>query len=220
VGFHTNISSTGQLSGPRVDGYLPRAEDHAARVYGDYCLRIRANGLGCSIRGNNFERHGATIPPNHHACQPKTRKCKHASCVGFGRMSSSREIEGTLSGFFLRRSPWGIRSAVSFPSRPRRRKSEPEPASALVSAVVGSMGGNWRGREHQVFAIYADIGGDFLRKHTRPDALRDGTLFVRVSSSAIAHHLTLLRGEILQRMAPLLPPGIVTDIRTRVGPLG
>ena len=106
------------------------------------------------------------------------------------------------------------------PSRPRRRKSEPQLASALVSAVVGNIGGNWRGREHQVFAVYADIGGDFLRKHTRPDALRDGTLFVRVSSSAIAHHLTLLRGEILQRMAALLPPGMVTDIRTRVGPLG
>ena len=111
-------------------------------------------------------------------------------------------------------------SAVPYPSRPHRRKSDPEPASALVSAVVGSIGGNWRGREHQVFAVYTDIGGDFLRKHTRPDAMRDGTLFVRVSSSAIAHHLTLLRGEILKRMAPLLPPGMVTDIRTRVGPLG
>ena len=109
---------------------------------------------------------------------------------------------------------------MAFPTRPRRRKSEPELASALVSTVVGKIGGSWRGREHKVFAIYADIGGDFLRKHSRPDSLRDGTLFVRVASSAIAHHLTLLRGEILQRMAPLLPPGMVTDIRTRVGPLG
>jgi hypothetical protein len=111
-------------------------------------------------------------------------------------------------------------AAVPFPSRPRRRKSEPELASALVSTVVGNIGGSWRGREQRVFLVYAEIGGDFLRKHTRPDSLRDGTLFVRVSSSAIAHHLTLLRGEILQRMAPLLPPGMVTDIRTRVGPLG
>ena len=109
---------------------------------------------------------------------------------------------------------------MPFPHRPRRRKSEPELASALVSTVVGNIGGSWRGREQRVFLVYADIGGDFLRKHTRPDSLRDGTLFVRVSSSAIAHHLTLLRGEILQRMAPLLPPGMVTDIRTRVGPLG
>ena len=104
--------------------------------------------------------------------------------------------------------------------RIRRRKSEPEHASALVSAVVTSIGGDRRGREQRVFSVYADIGGDFLRKHTRPDALRESTLIVRVSSSSIAHHLTLLRGEILQKMAPLLPPGMVTDIRTRVGTLG
>jgi hypothetical protein len=104
--------------------------------------------------------------------------------------------------------------------RIRRRKSEPEHASALVSAVVASIGGDRRGREQRVFSVYADIGGDFLRKHTCPDSLREGTLIVRVSSSSIAHHLTLLRGEILQRMAPLLPPGMVTDIRTRVGTLG
>jgi hypothetical protein len=83
--------------------------------------------------------------------------------------------------------------------------------------VVASLGGQRRGREQQVFSVYTDIGGDFLRKHSRPDALRDSTLVVRVSSSAIAHHLTLLRGEILKKMAPLLPPGMVTDLRTRVG---
>jgi hypothetical protein len=110
--------------------------------------------------------------------------------------------------------------AVKSAPRPRRRKSEPEHASALVPAVVASIGGEGRGREQQVFSVYSDIGGEFLRKHSRPDALRDRTLIVRVSSSAIAHHLTLLRGEILQKMAPRLPPGMVTDIRTRVGELG
>jgi hypothetical protein len=108
---------------------------------------------------------------------------------------------------------------VKQPTRPRRRKSEPEHASALVSSVVSSIGGERRGREQQVFSVYADIGGEFLRKHSRPDTLRDGTLFIRVSSSAIAHQLTLLRGEILLKMAPLLPPGMVTEIRTRVGQL-
>lgn len=103
--------------------------------------------------------------------------------------------------------------------RPRRGKGQPESAGALVSAVVASIGGERRGREQQVFGVYREIGGDFLRKHSRPDALREGTLVIRVSSSAIAHHLTLLRGEILKKMAPLLPAGMVTDIRTRVGQL-
>jgi hypothetical protein len=84
---------------------------------------------------------------------------------------------------------------------------------------VASIGGDWRGREQKVFAVYADVGGDFLRKNSRPDALRDSTLVVRVPSSAIAHHVTLLRGEILRRMAELLPVGMVADLRTRVGDL-
>ena len=105
------------------------------------------------------------------------------------------------------------------PVRPRRRKSDPVLASEVVSSVVASIGGDRRGREQKVFAVYADIGGEFLRKHSRADALRDHMLVVRVASSAIAHHVTLMRGDILRRMAPLLPPGMVTDLRTRVGEL-
>ncbi len=108
---------------------------------------------------------------------------------------------------------------MKYPPRPRRRKGQPETAGDLLPAVVASIGGERRGREQQVFAVYTDVGGDFLRKHTRPDVLRATTLVVRVSSSAVAHHLTLLRGEILKRMSPLLPAGMVTDIRTRVGEL-
>jgi len=104
--------------------------------------------------------------------------------------------------------------------RPRRRKSEPVSAADVISSVVASIGGDRRGREQRVFAIYADVGGEFLRKNSRADALRDGTLVVRVPSSAIAHHVTLLRGDILRKMATLLPPGMVTDLRTRVGDLG
>ena len=93
-------------------------------------------------------------------------------------------------------------------------------AADVISSVVASIGGDRRGREQRVFAIYADVGGEFLRKNSRADALRDGTLVVRVPSSAIAHHVTLLRGDILRKMATLLPPGMVTDLRTRVGDLG
>ena len=110
-------------------------------------------------------------------------------------------------------------SPVKPSSRPRRRKGEPEPASGLVTAVVAKLGGEQRGREQMVFSAYVEVGGPFLRRHSRPDGLRDRTLFVRVSSSAIAHHLTLLRQEILEKMAAQLPAGMVTDIRTRVGEL-
>ncbi len=104
-------------------------------------------------------------------------------------------------------------------ARPGRRKSDPVLAADVVSSVVANIGGDRRGREQKVFGVYAEIGGEFLRKHSRADALLDHTLLVRVASSAIAHHVTLLRGEILRKMAPLLPPGMVTDLRTRVARL-
>ncbi len=88
-----------------------------------------------------------------------------------------------------------------------------------MSAVVARVGGEHRAREHRIFAAYEQAVGGPLRPHTRAEYLREGTLVVRVSSSALAHQITLLKREILTRMQPMLAPGSVTDLRTRVGPL-
>ena len=50
-----------------------------------------------------------------------------------------------------------------------------------------------------------------------PERITDTTLYVRVATSALAHELTLLRGEILARMARELGPGVILELRTRVG---
>ena len=43
---------------------------------------------------------------------------------------------------------------------------------------------------------------------------------MRVATSALAHELTLLRAEILARMAAELGPDVVLELRTRVGAVG
>jgi predicted nucleic acid-binding Zn ribbon protein len=108
-----------------------------------------------------------------------------------------------------------VRSAT----RPQRRNAEPETAASLMSAVVARVGGEHRAREHRIFAAYQQAVGKRLSQQTRAERLHEGTLFVRVSSSALAHQITLLKREILMRMQPLVDPGTVTDLRTRVGPL-
>ena len=50
-----------------------------------------------------------------------------------------------------------------------------------------------------------------------PERLVGTTLFIRASTSAMAHELTLLRAEVLERMAREMGQGIVLEIRTRVG---
>jgi hypothetical protein len=52
-----------------------------------------------------------------------------------------------------------------------------------------------------VFDCYTRVVGDALRARTMPERLAGTTLFVRATTSAIAHELTLLRGDILERMA-------------------
>lgn len=103
--------------------------------------------------------------------------------------------------------------------RPRARHTQPESAASLISAVVAKIGGDARALEQRVFDGYDTAVGELLRHRTRPEKLRGSTLIVRVASSAIAHELTMLKAEILGRLEHVLGDGVVTDIRTRVGPL-
>lgn len=104
------------------------------------------------------------------------------------------------------------------PPRRRARHTQPESAASLVNAVVAKIGGDARAVEHRVFDGYALAVGSLLSYRSHPEKLRGSTLFVRVGSSAIAHQLTMLKGDILVRLAEVLGPGVVSDIRTRVGP--
>ena len=103
--------------------------------------------------------------------------------------------------------------------RPRSRHTQPESAASLVNAVVAKIGGDSRALEHRVFDGFAVAVGQVLRHRTQAEKLRGTTLFVRVGSSAIAHEVTMLKGEILVRLAEVIGAGVVSDIRTRVGPL-
>ena len=111
--------------------------------------------------------------------------------------------------------PYAQRPRASGPQRP----SAPAPTRSadLVSEVLGRLGGSGRALEFRVFDCYTRIVGDALRARTLPERLAGTTLFVRASSSAIAHELTLLRADILERMAGEMGYGVVLELRTRVG---
>jgi hypothetical protein len=101
----------------------------------------------------------------------------------------------------------------------RRIRVQPEPESTgdLMAGLLSRLGGSGRGLEYRVFSAYTEVAGAVLRTRTLPDSFRDGTLFIRVSSAALGHELTLLREDLLSRMNGLLGDGIVRAIRTRVG---
>lgn len=103
--------------------------------------------------------------------------------------------------------------------RRTRVQAEPETTGDLMAGLLSRLGGTGRALEFRVFAAYADAAGDVLRARTAPESFREGTLFIRVPSSSLAHELTLLRGPLLARLESSLGPGVVTAIRTRVGAL-
>jgi hypothetical protein len=86
-----------------------------------------------------------------------------------------------------------------------------------MGEVLGRLGGTGRALEFRVFECYSRIVGEALRTRTLPERLAASTLFIRVGNSALAHELTLLRGEILARIAADIGQGVVTELRTRVG---
>ncbi len=107
--------------------------------------------------------------------------------------------------------------------RPRargpQRPSAPAPSRSadLVGEVLGRLGGSGRALEFRVFDCYMRVVGDTLRSRSLPERLVGTTLFVRAATSALAHELTLLRGDILERMATEMGQGVVVELRTRVG---
>ena len=112
----------------------------------------------------------------------------------------------------------GERRAPYEPWRPRHRehRGAPETSAELMGPVLARLGGTGRALEFRVFDCYTRIVGEMLRARSAPERLTGRTLFVRVSSSALAHELTLLRAQILERMAAELGAGVVAELRTRV----
>jgi hypothetical protein len=84
---------------------------------------------------------------------------------------------------------------------------------------MARLGGPVRSREMAVFKVYEKAVGQALNKRTQPESLRGTTLIIRASSSPVAHQVVLLKAEILDRIGSELGPAVVTDLRTRVGPL-
>ncbi len=93
----------------------------------------------------------------------------------------------------------------------------PETSADLMSQVLARIGGSGRALEFRVFEAYSGAVGEMLRLRTEPERLNGKTLQVRVASSALAHELTMLKREVLDRMALAIGDDVVTDLRTRVG---
>ena len=123
-------------------------------------------------------------------------------------------MEGAYRAFVTKPAP----GQIIYRKR-RETMPEPETAATLMGTVLARLGGHGRALEFRVFETYQSTVGAMLRARTAPERLLGTTLLVRVESSPLGHELAMLKGEILVKMTATLGPGVVVDIRTRVGPL-
>jgi hypothetical protein len=72
-------------------------------------------------------------------------------------------------------------------------------------------------RPHRALALWREVVGDTLAQASTAETVRGGVLFVRARSGVWAHELTLLRGDILQRLNSRLGGAVLTDIHFKAG---
>ncbi|MBF0272577.1 MAG: DUF721 domain-containing protein [Magnetococcales bacterium] len=87
------------------------------------------------------------------------------------------------------------------------------PLAHLIQAVAGRLLEHPSGKASRLSRDWRQAVGPLLAAHTEPVRLQNGTLTVRVDSSAWLTELTFLTPELLARLQERLPPGALTGLR-------
>jgi predicted nucleic acid-binding Zn ribbon protein len=93
---------------------------------------------------------------------------------------------------------------------------DPRPIGEEIERVLRSRGWQQRLLEARVVARWPDVVGEAVAVHCQPRGLEaDGTLLVVADSAAWATQLSYLRGTLLDRLAMIIGPALVRQVRVR-----
>ena len=95
---------------------------------------------------------------------------------------------------------------------------DPKPVSEALDRVARGLGAPPSSALRAVFNRWADVVGEDVAKHSRPQSLVGGTLIVAVDDPAWATSLRYVGATLLARLAETAGPGVVTRIDVRVRP--
>lgn len=100
----------------------------------------------------------------------------------------------------------------------QRRKKELAPAAEAIGDALAHAGLTSAVRAHRIVTEWRDMVGERIAARTWPDGLKDRVLWVRVSSSAWLHELTLVRAQILEGIHAVLgEPRLVEELKLHIG---
>jgi len=106
-------------------------------------------------------------------------------------------------------------TAVSAPGRGRPRREDPQPLVSAIGGLLDEHGWQQRAAMGSVFGRWAEIVGQDVAAHTRPDSFADGELAVTADSTAWATQVRLLAPVLVRRLNDELGDGSVRRVRVR-----
>ncbi|MQA08465.1 MAG: DUF721 domain-containing protein [Pseudonocardiaceae bacterium] len=95
---------------------------------------------------------------------------------------------------------------------------DPQPFGRIASRLAKDRGWDGRLATGQIFGHWAALVGEEVAEHTQPQALNNGELTVRASSTAWATQLRLLQGQLLAKIAAGVGHGVVKRLKVQ-GPV-
>ena len=115
----------------------------------------------------------------------------------------------------------GVTADASLPASwsTRSRRDDPQSLNVAVGGMLSARGWRPRVAVAAVFGRWADIVGQQVAAHTKPEAFEDGELIVTADSPAWATQLRLLAPQVLKRLSQELGAGTVRHLKVR-GPGG
>lgn len=87
-----------------------------------------------------------------------------------------------------------------------------EPIGALLKERIGALGWESRLREEEVLTSWDTAVGPQIAAHARPSHITDRRLTVVTESPVWTQQLSLLKPDLLRRIAASFGPGVVTDL--------
>lgn len=106
-------------------------------------------------------------------------------------------------------------SGQSVPLRGRARRDDPQPLTSAIENLLDQHGWRQRAAMGSVFGRWAEIVGQDLAAHTRPDTFADGELSVTADSTAWATQVRLLAPQLVRRLNAELGDGSVLRVKVR-----
>lgn len=101
---------------------------------------------------------------------------------------------------------------------PDGRSSRPTRLAGELDRVLAGLGAPPASALEVVERAWGELVGPAAAEALRPTAIRDGVLLVAASDPVWAGQARWLEGAVVEGLAPLLGPGVVTSLSARATP--